>query len=216
MELIQIIKDKFDELYCIIKGWFIKNNDVTLGFFGSPNVGKTLLANRICTDAGIEQTGKVSIIPHETREILRREGVTININGSKISMNLLDLPGVAIKVDYREFLNYGLSVEEAQDRAKQATKGIVDALKIMEKVDSALIIIDATQDPRTQINLTLLGAMESREIPFIIVANKIDLENANLEKIKKIFPEYTIVETSALTGKNMEMLYQKIGEQLGE
>ncbi|MCD6227844.1 50S ribosome-binding GTPase [Candidatus Micrarchaeota archaeon] len=216
MDFITEIKTKIQNILNILKGLFkTKNkNKLTIGFFGSPNVGKTSLANRICIDAGEDPIGNVSVIPHETREILRKEGVTINIGDAKLSMNILDLPGVSIKVDYREFLNYGLSIDEAQERAREATKGIVEALKVMEKVDAALVILDSTQDPRTQVNITLLGAMEAREIPFIIVANKIDLENSNVDRIKKMFPEYPIVAVSALTGKDMDKLYNKIKENI--
>ena len=217
MNFIRKIKDGIKNILSILTEWFRQKgkDKLTIGFFGSPNVGKTSLANRICVDAGVEPMGNVSVIPHETREILRKEGLTINIGDAKLSMNILDLPGVSIKVDYREFLNYGLSIDEAQERARKATKGIVEALKAMEKVDTALVILDSTQDPRTQVNITLLGAMEAREIPFIIVANKIDLENANVERIKKLFPEYPTVAVSALTGKDMEKLYNKIKENAG-
>lgn len=216
LNIINQIREKVQKMLNIFLSWFKKSGkkEVTIGFFGSPNVGKTSLANRICMDAGMSPVGNVSVIPHETREILRKNGVTINIGDAKLSMNILDLPGIAIRVDYRTFLNYGLSVEEAQERAKEATKGIVEALKVMEKVDTALIILDSTKNPKSQVNITLLGAMEAREIPFIIVANKIDLENADVEKIKKAFPEYPVIGVSALTGKNMEQLYKKIEEHL--
>ncbi|MCC7570996.1 GTP-binding protein [Candidatus Micrarchaeota archaeon] len=214
MSIIQDIKKRFQNLFKYFQSWFSKKNEITIGFFGCPNVGKTALANRMCVDAGVDPMGNVSVIPHETREVLRKEGIKVKINGSNLSMNILDLPGVAIKVDYREFLNYGLSVDEAQERAREATKGIVEALKIMEKIDAALIILDATDDPRKQVNITLLGAMEARDIPFIIVANKNDLENADVGKIKKVLPEYSVVEISALKGNNMEILYGEISKRL--
>jgi hypothetical protein len=125
-------------------------------------------------------------------------------------MNLLDMPGLAVKVDYRDFLNYGLSIGDAQERAKEATKGIVEALKWLDKVDSALVILDSTKEPLNQVNITLLGNLEARGIPIILVANKMDLENANSNEIKKTFPDYPIVEVSALTGHNMHNLYQTI------
>ncbi|MDD4353696.1 MAG: GTP-binding protein, partial [Candidatus Nanoarchaeia archaeon] len=61
-----------------------------------------------------------------------------------------------------------------------------------------------------QVNLTILGNLEARKIPVIIVANKIDLKNSNIERVKEMFPQYEIVGISAKTGKNMEELYKTI------
>ena len=88
-------------------------------------------------------------------------------------MNLLDCRN-RYKVDYREFIEYGLKPAEAQQRAKEATKGVIEAIKWLEKVDAALVVMDSCEDPYTQVNLTILGNLEARNIPMIIVANKID------------------------------------------
>ena len=84
--------------------------------------------------------GQVSVIPHETRLVQKKEKVSVKLKNCTLDMNLLDMPGLAVKVDYRDFLNYGLSVKDAQERAKEATKGIVEALKWLDKVDTALVI----------------------------------------------------------------------------
>ena len=125
-------------------------------------------------------------------------------------MNLLDMPGMSVKVDYRDFLDYGMSYEQAQVRAKEATKGIIEAIKFLDKVDAALLVIDSTSDPYSQTNFILLGNIEARNIPVIIVANKIDREDSNSKRIKEIFADYPVVEISALTGENMELLYNAI------
>jgi len=70
--------------------------------------------------------------------------------------------------------------------------------------------MDASEDPLTQVNITLLGNLEARNIPVILVANKIDKKNANPKSIKEAFPQYQFVEISALTGKNMKELYEAI------
>jgi len=116
---------------------FKKEKEITIGFYGEPNVGKTSLANRISIDFTGEPVGSVSIIPHETRTVLKKEKVQININNFKLIMNLLDMPGMSVKVDYRDFLDYGMSYEQAQVRAKEATKGIIEAIKFLDKVDAA-------------------------------------------------------------------------------
>jgi len=197
-----------------IKGFFGKKKNMSLGIYGSPNVGKTTLANRICVDLAGEPMGAVSPVPHETRTVHKKDKVTMKINGYTLSMSLLDMPGIAVKVDYRDFLEYGISKEEAQKRAREATRGVVEAVRHMDKVDAALFIIDATEDPYTQVNITILGNIEARSIPIIVVANKIDLPSANTRRVKEAFPGYDFVQVSAMTGENLDGLYKEIVSKL--
>ncbi len=200
----------FNKIFSWLRGLFHSKKDISLGFYGSPNAGKTSLANRISIDLTGNPLGQISVIPHETRMVQKKEKVSVKLKNCTLTMNLLDMPGLAVKVDYRDFLNYGLNIRDAQQRAKEATKGIVEALKWLDKVDTALVILDSTKDPFNQVNITLLGNLEARGIPVILVANKMDLEDANTKEIKKTFPDYPIVEVSALTGDNMHNLYQTI------
>lgn len=193
---------------------FKRNKTVALGFYGAPNVGKTALANRISLDWTGEPLGEVSEIPHETRVVKKKERVVLKANGRSVCMNLLDMPGIATKVDYREFVSMGMDPKESQQRAKEATKGIIEAIKWLEKVDAALVIMDSTQDPYTQVNITVLGNLEARKIPVILVANKIDLKKAKPEKIREAFPQHKVVEVSALTGENFNVLYEAIAKRV--
>jgi len=197
-----------------LQGIFSRRRNVSLGLYGSPNAGKTTLANRISMDWLGEPVGVVSEIPHETRVVQKKERVRMQVNGRALSMNLLDMPGIATKVDYREFLTYGLSVKEAQQRAKEATKGIIEAIKWLEDVDAAIVVMDATEDPYTQVNITILGNLEAKNIPVIIAANKMDLPKANSDRIKEAFPQYDVVEVSALKGKNMDELYNVLARKI--
>ncbi len=205
------IRETFKSL---IKLFFKKRKELSLGFYGSPNTGKTTLANKICTDLGGEPLGAVSIIPHETRLVQKKEKLKMRINGNQLVMSILDMPGIAVKVDYRDFMTYGLSSKEAQARAKEATKGIVEAIKHLESVNAALVVMDATEEPYNQINATILGNLEAKSIPILIVANKMDRVEANSQRIKEVFPQYPVVEVSALTGKNMDSLYSAILKKL--
>ncbi len=195
-------------------GWFSKifrsRKDFTIGLYGNVNTGKSTLANRISKDWTGEEMSKSSEVPHETRSVVKKEHVELRVDGHKLNINLLDMPGIATKVDYREFLPFGIKEEDAQQRAKEATKGIIEAIKWLEKVDVALVIMDASQDPYTQVNITLLGNLEARGIPLIIVANKMDLKKANPSKIKQAFPQHKIIEISALNGQGMQSLYKEL------
>ena len=205
------LRDAFNSFFGL---FFKKKKELSLGFYGSPNAGKTTLANRICMDLIGEPLGEVSLIPHETRLVQKKEKVKMRINGHQIVMNILDMPGIAVKVDYRNFMSYGLSVKEAQSRAKEATKGIVEAIKYLENVDAALVIMDSTEEPYNQINATILGNLEAKSIPILIVANKMDRIEANSVRIKDVYPQYPVIEVSALTGKNIDSLYSAVLKKL--
>jgi small GTP-binding protein len=89
---------------------------------------------------------------------------------------------------------------------------VIEAIKWLSNVDAVLAVMDASRDPLTQVNITLLGNLEARKIPVIIVANKIDKKNAKPELIREAFPTYPVVEISALKGKNMDSLYEAIAK----
>lgn len=185
-----------------------KNKDLKIGFYGHPNSGKTTLANRMTSDWIGKPIGLISEIPHETRRVYRQEHVTLKNNGVELNFDIIDTPGIATKIDYKNFLSFGLSESEAKERAKEATKGIIEAIKWLDDVTGVLLVIDATEDPLTQANITIMGNLEARKIPFVIVANKIDLPNSAPERIYSVFPQHTVVPISALHGKNTDVLYQ--------
>jgi small GTP-binding protein len=197
-------------------GWiydiFGLRKEIRLGVYGEVNVGKTSLANRIALDWTGSPVGKVSNIPHETRFVQKKEKIEIKLNNKKLLINLLDMPGLATKIDHRTFLKHGLSKKSAKRRAKEATDGVIEAIKWLSNVDTVLAVMDSTRDPLSQVNITLLGNLEARKIPVIIVANKIDLKRAKPEAIREAFPQYPVVALSALKGINMDELYQAIGK----
>ncbi len=194
------------------KGFFGKKKIIRLGLYGPPNAGKTTLANKISMDWTGEPVGKVSEVPHETREVQKKEKVTVKVGGKTIVMNLLDMPGISTKIDFEEFLQYGFSAEDAKQRAKEATKGVIEAIKWLENVDTALVIMDSTRDPYTQVNITIIGNLEARNIPIIIVANKIDLPESNTKWIEEAFPQHPVINVSGLTGSNVNDLYSAIAK----
>ncbi|WP_088335258.1 Era-like GTP-binding protein [Methanopyrus sp. KOL6] len=181
--------------------------ELDIGIYGAPNVGKTTLANRIAQDWEAEEFGQVSEVPHETRKSVRRE-VVIEVGSTTVKFNIVDTPGIATKVDYRKFLEYGFDVQEAKQRAKEATRGVVEAIKLLKDIDGALVVVDSTKDPLSQVNVTLIGNLEANGVPFLVVANKIDLKEADPEAVRKAFSEYSVVAVSAKTGENMTELYE--------
>lgn len=194
----------------IFSSMFKGKKELSLGFYGPPNAGKTSIANRICKDWTGEEMGNVSKIPHETREIQFKEKVEIDYKGKKLSFKIVDTPGIATKIDYEDFLKYKMDKKDAQKRAKEATQGIVEAIKWLDDMDAVIVVLDATKNPYSQVNITIIGNLVARKIPVLIVGNKIDLKKADLKKVEAAFPEYEIVGISARFGKNMEEFYESL------
>ena len=190
---------------------FKKRNSITLGFYGPPNAGKTSLANRICKDWTGEEIGKVSAVPHETRHIQFKEEVEIKYKDKSLKFKLVDTPGIATKIDYEDFMKVNhLKKKIAQKRAKEATEGIIEAIKWLDDVDAVVVVVDSTKNPYSQVNVTIVGNLISRNIPVLVVANKMDLRKADLKSVQAAFPEYEVVGISAKFGKNIEEFYEAV------
>lgn len=198
----------------VLNNVFGHKNDVSLGIYGPPNAGKTTLANRISEDLTGEELGSVSEVPHETRVVQKKERAVLEHDGKTLNLNLLDMPGISTKVDFKEFKEHGIDEHEAKDRAKEATRGVVEAIKWLDNVDACMVVFDATKDPYTQVNVTIVGNLEAKGIPILIVANKIDLEDADPEAVRDAFPQHPIVEISAKEGANIDKLYEEVMHHL--
>ncbi|MBW3013079.1 50S ribosome-binding GTPase [Candidatus Woesearchaeota archaeon] len=194
----------------IFKDLFNKKKHLKIGLYGPPNAGKSTLANRICKDWLGEEMSTVSNIPHETREIEIKEQINLKNNGKELSFSLVDTPGIATKIDYEDFIKKGLKKKEAKQRAKEATKGVIDAIKWLDDMDVVVVVLDSTQDPYSQVNITIVGNLQARNIPVLLVGNKIDLKRANIKKIEAAFPQYDIVGLSAQYGDNVDKFYEAL------
>lgn len=194
----------------IFTSFFKKKKSLKLGLYGPPNAGKSTLANRICKDWLGQEMSSVSPIPHETREIKIKENVIIKSKGKSISFNLVDTPGIATKIDYEEFLKFKMNKDDAKERAKEATKGVIDAIKWLDDMNAVLVVLDSTLNPYSQVNITIIGNLAARNIPVMIIANKIDLKKADIKKIEAAFPQYPVVGISAEKGDNVEQFYDAL------
>jgi len=194
----------------LLPALFKNKKDIKLGFYGPPNAGKTSLANRICKDFTGEEIGTVSKVPHETRNVQFKEKVEISYKGKKMTFKMIDTPGITTKVDYEDFLKYKMNKQDAKNRAKEATQGIIESIKWLDDMDLVVIVLDATENPYNQVNITIIGNLVARKIPVLIVANKSDLNKADVKKIQDAFPEYPVIGLSAKYGKNLDDFYDAI------
>tara|TARA_Y100000296_G_C5175608_1_gene259877 strand:+ start:3714 stop:4343 length:630 start_codon:yes stop_codon:yes gene_type:complete len=200
------LKNFFGRIFRI----FSLGKTVKLGFYGPPNAGKTSLANRICKDFTGEEMGKVSKIPHETRNVQFKEKVEISYKKKKMVFKMVDTPGIATRIDYEDFLKYKVKKKEAKKRAKEATQGVIESIKWLDDMNVVVVVLDATKNPYDQVNITIIGNLAARKIPVLIVANKTDLKKANIKKIESAFPEYKVVGISAKYGKNFDKFYEEV------
>lgn len=194
----------------ILRALFSQKSDIKLGFYGPPNSGKTTLANVLCKDWTGQELGVASKIPHETRKVQFKEKVEIKHKGKTMTLKLIDTPGIATKIDYEDFLKFGLKKKIAKKRAKEATQGVIESIKWLDDVDAVVIVLDATTNPYSQVNITIVGNLVARDIPVLIVANKIDLEKADIKKVESAFPEYDVVGISAKEKHNIEEFYESL------
>lgn len=204
----------------VLSSWFLglfnTRRNVKLGLYGPPNSGKTTLANKICQDWLGQSMGSVSPIAHETREINIKEQISIKSNdGRELMFNLVDTPGIATRIDYEDFMKSGMSESKAKKRAREATKGVIESITWLDEMDTVLVVLDATQDPYSQVNITIIGNLAARKIPVLIVANKADLRKANIKKIQAAFPQYDVIGISAKYGKNINEFYDALFKLAG-
>jgi GTPase len=196
----------------LLPNFFGKKKKLKIGLYGPPNAGKTTLANQICKDwlgEGIEM-GSVSAVAHETREIATKENITMKKGGKSLSFNLVDTPGIATKIDYEDFLKHKLSKKAAKERAKEATKGVIEAIRWLDNMDCVVVVLDSTDNPYSQVNITIIGNLAARDIPVLIAANKTDLKKSNVKKIESAFPQYPVVGISAHKGKEIDTFYEEL------
>ena len=195
--------------------FFKRTKKLSLGLYGPPNAGKSTLANKIIEDILGNDGPKfaVSSVEHETREVQKVEKLELKHKGKTFNFNLIDTPGIATKIDFEDFLKKGVKRKDAKERAKEATRGVIESIKWLDSVDAVLIVIDSTTNPYNQVNITLIANLVAKGKKLIIVANKSDLKKSNIDKIRIVFPDYPIVSISAKSGKGIDDLYKKVFEE---
>lgn len=160
--------------------------------------GKSTLADRILEETGALTKREMQEQLLDSMDIERERGITIKLNAVQLKyqyenqeyyLNLIDTPG---HVDF----TYEVS------RSLAACEG-------------AVLVVDAAQGIEAQTIANLYLALENN-LKIIPVINKIDLPNADPEKVKKElkevlgFNEDEIILTSAKTGIGIKELIEEI------
>lgn len=194
-----------------------KKGGFRLGIYGSPNAGKTTLANCMCRDYAGEVMGSVSEVPHETRRVLTKQEVVMRTAEGTLIVDVMDTPGLASRVNPMDFeIMYNMDEETAARRAQEATQGILEAIEALDTLDGMILVLDAADDPYSQVNQVLLTHVQAKKLPMLIVANKVDLPQADPERVRAMFARHPVVAVSAKTGQNLETLYDELIRRFGQ
>ena len=164
--------------------------------------GKSTLADRLLEETGALEKRELKEQTLDSMDIERERGITIKLNAVELNykyknedymLHLIDTPG---HVDF----SYEVS------RSLAACEG-------------ALLVVDAAQGIEAQTLANLYLALE-HDLTIIPVINKIDLPNANPEKVKQElidaigFSEDEFIFTSAKTGVGIPELLSAIIERI--
>jgi len=164
--------------------------------------GKSTLADRILevTNAVSKREAKAQLL--DSMDLERERGITIKLNTASLKykynneeylLNLIDTPG---HVDF----SYEVS-------------------RSLASCEGAILVVDAAQGIEAQTLANLYLALEN-DLVLIPVINKIDLPNADVEKVKQElidligFSEDEIILTSAKTGVGIEELVNAVVERV--
>ena len=162
--------------------------------------GKSTIADRILEETNAVSKREIQAQMLDSMDIERERGITIKLNavelnykldGINYTLNLIDTPG---HVDF----SYEVS------RSLAACEG-------------AILVVDAAQGIEAQTLANLYLAMENN-LTIIPVINKIDLPNADVDRVKKElvdslgFSEDEILLCSGKTGVGIKELVEEVTE----
>ncbi len=190
--------------------------EFNIGIYGPPNSGKSTLANQICKEWTGEVLSEENSVPYETRNLKKKENVKIENAGEPLTLNLVDMPGISTNVDGSSLHNFEIDEEYKRERVCEATIGISKAMKWLQyDADGVIYVLDSTKEPLQDVNVMLLSVIQSRGIPVILIANKIDKEGAEPQRISKAFSQNTTIPASAKERFNLEYIYEIMIREFG-
>jgi GTP-binding protein len=157
---------------------------------GRSNVGKSSMINHLTARKSL---ARVSSKPGRTQ--------TINMYEINEKFFLVDLPG------------YGFARQSVHQREKFADM-ILDYLKDSPHLKLVLLIIDA-RIPLSALDAEMLGWLQENNIPFVLIANKMDqLKRNDVVKLHAAlaekYPGVKVLEHSVDSAKNKNEIWHEI------
>ena len=168
---------------------------VQIAFSGRSNVGKSSLINTLL---GRKSLARVSSSPGKT--------ITINFYDVDKKLYLVDLPG------------YGFAKRSPEEKKQWSalTDGFFTQNKNIDRLSLVLQLVDSRIGPTADDEM-MLDFLTQSEIPFVVVATKIDKLNAterkkNLDAIRNhpLVKDIPVIPFSSLKGEGKEELWKTI------
>jgi tRNA modification GTPase len=184
-DLLSNIKTLIDKL---IKSFDLGNvikNGIPVAIVGHTNVGKSTLLNKILN----EEKAIVSEIAGTTRDVIED---VINIEG--VAFRFIDTAGIRETTDTIE----NIGIERTYER--------------ISKASIVLLLVDATES-KNDIEKEILkvkeklGAIDKK---LIVVINKVDISNHNIELQHLLNVDDATIKISAKTGENIDELVKEL------
>lgn len=152
---------------------------VHIGIFGKRNAGKSSIINAVTG----QNLAIVSDVRGTTTDPVLKAMELLPIG----PVVLIDTPGL-------------------DDMGELGKLRVKKAYQMLNKTDVALLIVDAGVG-MTEADKRILERIKAKQIPYLIVMNKADLEVENESR-----SEQNVIYVSAKTGKNIHQLKEKIAE----
>src|SRR5699024_6176346 len=172
-----------EELLSVAKQGKIMREGLATAIIGRPNVGKSSLMNTLVQ----ENKAIVTEVPGTTRDVIEEY---VNVRG--VPLRLVDTAGI----------------RETEDIVEKI--GVERSRQVLQEADLILLVLN-NNEPLTDDDFALFEAVKDFEC--IIIINKTDLEQRlDLNKVKELAGEHSIVTTSLLKEEGIDQLEVKISE----
>lgn len=164
--------------------------------------GKSTLADRIMEQTGAVSKRELKDQLLDSMELERERGITIKLNSTEL----------LYKKNKEEYLLHLIDTPGHVDFSYEVSRSLAAC-------EGAILVVDAAQGIEAQTLANLYLALEN-ELTIIPIINKIDLPNADIEKVTKEiintfgFKKEDIILTSAKTGTGIEELLDAIVKRI--
>lgn len=164
--------------------------------------GKSTLADRLLEETGALDKRELKEQTLDSMDIERERGITIKLNAVELNYNY----------NHHDYLLHLIDTPGHVDFSYEVSRSLAAC-------EGALLVVDAAQGIEAQTLANLYLALE-HDLVIIPVINKIDLPNADPERVKKElidtigFNEDEFIFTSAKTGEGIKELLQAIIERI--